>query len=143
LTVILPRFGVKDLPEDVSRSLNFAWHRLDVWPDVTQGLTRLGNDFLLAPVSNGNISLMVDLARRNRLHFDAMLGAEIAGDYNNDFVVSRCRSVGSNSSALSRRGRVGSEADLSGYEPLYEGLRLAGEGLAVRSGNTHYTRLCE
>jgi 2-haloacid dehalogenase len=78
---ILPRFGIKDLPEDVSRSLNLAWHRLDGWPDLTPGLARLGGKFLLAPVSNGNISLMVDLARRNNLRFDAILGAEIAGDY--------------------------------------------------------------
>jgi 2-haloacid dehalogenase len=78
---ILPRFGIKDLPEDVSRSLNLAWHRLDGWSDLTPGLARLGGKFLLAPVSNGNISLMVDLARRNSLRFDAILGAEIAGDY--------------------------------------------------------------
>ena len=45
------------------------------------GLTRLKRKFLLAPVSNGNISLMVDLARRNDLPWDAILGAEIAGDY--------------------------------------------------------------
>jgi 2-haloacid dehalogenase len=78
---VLPRFGIKDLPEDVSRSLNLAWHRLDGWPDLTPGLARLGGKFLLAPVSNGNISLMVDLARRNNVRFDAILGAEIAGDY--------------------------------------------------------------
>jgi 2-haloacid dehalogenase len=78
---VLPHFGVKDLPEDVSRSLNLAWHRLDVWTDVTSGMTRLGTRFLLAPVSNGNISLIADLARRNHLRFDAILGAEIAGDY--------------------------------------------------------------
>jgi 2-haloacid dehalogenase len=78
---ILPRFGIEDLPEDVSRSLNLAWHRLDGWPDLTPGLARLGGKFLLAPVSNGNIALMVDLARRNNLRFDAILGAEIAGDY--------------------------------------------------------------
>lgn len=78
---LLPRFGIKDLPEDVLHSLNFAWHRLDAWPDVTPSLARLGNRFLLAPVSNANISLVVDLARRNHLHFDAILGAEIAGDY--------------------------------------------------------------
>src|SRR5579863_2874822 len=78
---ILPRFGIKDLPEDISHSLNLAWHRLDGWPDLTPGLARLGGKFLLAPVSNGNISLMVDLARRNNVRFDAILGAEIAGDY--------------------------------------------------------------
>ena len=78
---LLPQFGVKDLPEDVTRSLNLAWHRLDAWPDVRPGFARLTNNFLLAPVSNGNISLMSDLARRNQLRFDAILGAEIAGDY--------------------------------------------------------------
>jgi 2-haloacid dehalogenase len=78
---ILPRFGMADLPEEVKSRLNRAWHRLDAWPDVSRGLHQLKRRFLLAPVSNGNISLMVDLARRNGLPWDAILGAEIAGDY--------------------------------------------------------------
>ena len=69
------------LSEDETRELNLAWHRLDAWPDVPRGLARLKRKFLLAPVSNGNISLMVDLARRNNFPWDAILGAEIAGDY--------------------------------------------------------------
>jgi 2-haloacid dehalogenase len=78
---VLPRFGIGKLPEDVARNLNRAWHRLDAWPDVPGGLDRLEQRCLLAPVSNGNISLMVDLARRNDLPWDAILGAETAGDY--------------------------------------------------------------
>jgi 2-haloacid dehalogenase len=78
---ILPGFGLAALGEDDRRALNMAWHRLDAWPDVADGLFRLKRRYLLAPVSNGNISLMVDLARRNRLPWDAVLGAEIAGDY--------------------------------------------------------------
>jgi 2-haloacid dehalogenase len=78
---LLPQFGIKDLLENTTRSLNLAWHRLDAWPDVKAGFDRLANNFLLAPVSNGNILLMADLARRNQLRFDAILGAEIAGDY--------------------------------------------------------------
>jgi len=78
---ILPRFGIGSLPEGVARDLNLAWHRLDTWPDVAPGLVRLKKRFRLAPVSNGNISLMVDIARRNSLPWDAILGAEIAGDY--------------------------------------------------------------
>jgi 2-haloacid dehalogenase len=78
---VLPRFGINGLSEDVLSNLNLAWHRLDAWPDVTPGLTRLKRRLLLAPVSNGNISLMVDLARRNGFPWDAILGAEIAGDY--------------------------------------------------------------
>jgi 2-haloacid dehalogenase len=78
---ILPRFGVSNLAEDAARNLNLAWHRLPAWPDAPSGLARLKRRFLLAPVSNGNISLMVDLARRNNFPWDAILGAEIAGDY--------------------------------------------------------------
>jgi 2-haloacid dehalogenase len=78
---ILPRFGVKPLPEDTAQHLNLAWHRLDTWPDVAPGMVRLKTRFRLAPCSNGNVSLMVDIARRNGLPWDAILGAEIAGDF--------------------------------------------------------------
>jgi 2-haloacid dehalogenase len=78
---IRPRFGLQNADEGVLQSLNLAWHRLDAWRDVPPGLHRLRRRFLLAPVSNGNISLMVDLARRNDFPWDAILGAEIAGDY--------------------------------------------------------------
>jgi 2-haloacid dehalogenase len=81
LDLILPRFGLDGLAEEDRRALNLAWHRLDAWPDVADGLRRLKSRFWLAPVSNGNISLMVDLARRNDFPWDAILGAEIAGDY--------------------------------------------------------------
>jgi 2-haloacid dehalogenase len=78
---ILPRFGFTGLSEENAARLNRAWHRLDAWTDVAPGLQRLKRNFMLAPVSNGNISLMVNLARRNGLPWDAILGAEIAGDY--------------------------------------------------------------
>src|SRR5258708_2363614 len=78
---ILPRFGFADLSEETAARLNGAWHRLDAWADVAPGLNRLKRKFLLAPVSNGNISLMVDLARRNGFPSDANLRAEIAGAY--------------------------------------------------------------
>ena len=78
---ILPRFNIAGLSEDTLRHLNLAWHRLDAWPDVTPGMAQLKQRFWLAPVSNGNISLMVDLARRNNMPWDAILGSEIAGDF--------------------------------------------------------------
>jgi 2-haloacid dehalogenase len=78
---ILPRFDLDALGEDDRRALNMAWHRLDAWPEVAAALHRLRRRYLLAPVSNGNISLMVDLARRNDFPWDAILGAELAGDY--------------------------------------------------------------
>jgi 2-haloacid dehalogenase len=81
LDLILPRFDADRLTENERRELNMVWHRLGAWPDVAGGLARLRRRYLLAPVSNGNISLMVDLARHNDFRWDAILGAEIAGDY--------------------------------------------------------------
>ncbi len=78
---IRPRFGLENVDETVLRELNLAWHKLDAWPDVTASLKRLRTRYLLAPCSNGNISLMIDLARRNEFPWDAILGAEVAGDY--------------------------------------------------------------
>jgi 2-haloacid dehalogenase len=78
---ILPRFGLENLSDEVLAELNLAWHRLDAWPDVPAAMKRLRRKFLLAPCSNGNIALMVDLARRNDIPWDAILGSDIAGDY--------------------------------------------------------------
>jgi 2-haloacid dehalogenase len=81
LEAVLQRFGVTGLSEDEKKNLNLGWHRLDAWPDVPPGLARLKRKFWLAPLSNGNISLMVDLARRNNFPWDAILGADIAQDF--------------------------------------------------------------
>ena len=78
---ILPRFALENLSEEVRHDLNLAWHRLDAWPDVSAAMKRLRRKFLLAPCSNGNIALMADLARRNDIPWDAILGSDIAGDY--------------------------------------------------------------
>ncbi len=81
LDVVLKDFGL-DLVNDATRiELNRAWHRLDAWPDTAPGLARLRTRYWLAPCSNGNISIMVDLARRNSLIWDAVLGAETARAY--------------------------------------------------------------
>jgi 2-haloacid dehalogenase len=78
---VLPRFGLGHLDEEMRAALNLAWHRLDAWPDVPVALALVRARFLIAPVSNGNIALQVDLARRNGFLWDAILGAEMAGDY--------------------------------------------------------------
>ena len=78
---IRPRFGLEQVDESVMKELNLAWHRLDAWPDTSPGLKRLKRKFMIAPCSNGNISLMVGLARRNDLPWDAILGSEIAHDF--------------------------------------------------------------
>jgi 2-haloacid dehalogenase len=78
---VLPRFNVSGLDEATMQHFNKAWHRLDGWPDSAPGLQRLHKKFLIAPCSNGNISLMCGIARRNDFPWDAILGSEIAGDY--------------------------------------------------------------
>lgn len=78
---VLAGLGLERVEEATRHELNLAWHRLDAWPDVAPGLARLRTGFRLAPCSNGNISLMVDLARRNGLLWDAIAGAELARDY--------------------------------------------------------------
>jgi 2-haloacid dehalogenase len=81
LDAILKDFAVDQVDEATRLHLNLAWHRLDAWPDVAPGLLALRKRFLLSPCSNGNISLMVDLARRNGFAWDAILGAEVARAY--------------------------------------------------------------
>jgi 2-haloalkanoic acid dehalogenase type II len=81
LEVVLKGFGLAQVDEATRVHLNLAWHRLDAWPDVSAGLQALRPAFLLAPCSNGNIAIMVNLARRNHLPWDAILGAEVARDY--------------------------------------------------------------
>jgi 2-haloacid dehalogenase len=81
LDQITPRFGLQTIDNKVADELTLAWHRLDAWPDVVPGLVRLKRKFSLAPCSNGNIALMVDIARRNNIAWDAILGADIARDF--------------------------------------------------------------
>lgn len=61
--------------------LNFAWHWLDPWPDVLPGLNRLRENYIFAPLSNANIRLSLDMAKRASLPWDAILGAEVVQAY--------------------------------------------------------------
>lgn len=83
LVALLREIGIEPsaLPAGEIDELVRAWHRLDPWPDVVDGLRRLKTRYILAPLSNGNVSLMIDLARWGGLSWDAILGAEIARAY--------------------------------------------------------------
>jgi 2-haloacid dehalogenase len=72
------------LPEAERVALNRVWHRLDPWPDCAAGLARLRRRFVLATLSNGNLSLLVDLARHGGLGFDCVLSAELFNHYKPD-----------------------------------------------------------
>jgi 2-haloacid dehalogenase len=83
LEAVLPEFGIDpaSVPPSELDVLNLAWHRLDPWSDTVPGLTRLKRGFIIAPLSNGNIRLMLDMAKRAGLPWDAILGAEVAQAY--------------------------------------------------------------
>lgn len=70
-----------EIPPTALDELNLAWHKLDPWPDSVAGLTRLKARYIIAPLSNGNIRLMLDMAKRAGLPWDAILGAEVAQAY--------------------------------------------------------------
>ena len=67
-----------------SSALNRAWHRLRAWPDTVSGLTRLKKKFVIAPLSNGNIALMTNMAKHSGLPWDCILGAELVRHYKPD-----------------------------------------------------------
>jgi 2-haloacid dehalogenase len=81
--VIIER-GLTGLSETETSELNHVWHRLTPWPDVVKGLTRLKTRFIIAPLSNGNIALMTNLARDAGLPWDCILGAELVRHYKPD-----------------------------------------------------------
>lgn len=81
LDELLEEFGIGGLDEQEISHLNFAWHRLRPWPDSVEGLGRLKKKFILATLSNGNVALMVNMAKNTGLPWDMILGAEVARHY--------------------------------------------------------------
>lgn len=81
---ILDQFGLSHLTEAQKRHLNKAWHRLDPWPDVVAGLTRLKTRFTICTLSNGNIGLLTNMAKRGALPWDCILSAEVFRAYKPD-----------------------------------------------------------
>ena len=81
LVELLAARGVEGLSEAEIDHLNRAWHRLDPWPDVVEGMTRLKRKYVLASLSNGNIALAVNMAKRGGLPWDVILGGEVTGAY--------------------------------------------------------------
>lgn len=84
LLTLLDRHAITGLSEAEVWDLATVWHRLDPWPDSRAGLAALKTQAVVAALSNGNIALMVNLARHGGLVWDAILGAEIARAYKPD-----------------------------------------------------------
>lgn len=81
LDALARQFGLDNLPEAELVELNRMWHRLDPWPDTVAGLTRLKTKFIIAPLSNGNVALMVNMAKRAGLPWDAILTTDLYRKY--------------------------------------------------------------
>ena len=81
LLEVLEAFGIGQLSEEEIEHLNRAWHRLDPWPDTVAGLQRLKQHYIIGTLSNGNVALIVNMAKFSGLPWDVVLGAEIARHY--------------------------------------------------------------
>ncbi len=81
---LLTRFKIEGLSEDETAHLNRVWHRLHGWPDSVAGLTRLRKRFVIAPLSNGNLSLLTNMAKFAGLPWDCILSTELVRHYKPD-----------------------------------------------------------
>ena len=81
---LLKQHQIAGLTEDEKVQLNKVWHRLNPWPDVTSALARLRQRFIVASLSNGNVALLVNMARHGGYSWDCVLSAELAGHYKPD-----------------------------------------------------------
>jgi 2-haloacid dehalogenase len=84
LEELLDEFGVESLSEEEKDHFNRVWHRLDPWPDAVGGLTRLKERYVVSPLSNGNVALLVNMAKRAELPWDLILSAELVRHYKPD-----------------------------------------------------------
>lgn len=84
LDALLEQFGIHHLSEPQKDDLNRIWHRLTPWPDAVDGLKQLRQHFTITTLSNGNMSLLVDLSKHGGLGWDCVLSAELAHRYKPD-----------------------------------------------------------
>jgi 2-haloacid dehalogenase len=78
------KLGIAGLTPADFDDLTRGWHALDPWPDSVSGLTRLKRRFVIGPLSNGNVALLVNMAKRAGLPWDVVLSAEVFGHYKPD-----------------------------------------------------------
>ncbi len=81
---LLTEFGIEGLTEQEIETFNRVWHRLDPWPDAAGGLLRLKSRYVIATLSNGNVSLLANMAKYAGLPWDCILSAELARHYKPD-----------------------------------------------------------
>ena len=84
LDEVLVRFKIEGLTEEERAHFNRVWHRLKPWPDAVEGLTRLKKRYIIAPLSNGNVSLLTEMAKQAKIPWDCILSTELVRHYKPD-----------------------------------------------------------
>jgi 2-haloacid dehalogenase len=84
LDEVLAKYGLDELAEEEKVHLNRVWHRLNPWSDAVAGLTRLKRKYIISPLSNGDVSCLVNMAKHGGLPWDVILCAEIFKHYKPD-----------------------------------------------------------
>ncbi|PCJ22850.1 MAG: haloacid dehalogenase type II [SAR86 cluster bacterium] len=81
---LVVEFNLEGLTEAELVNFNHAWHRLSPWPDTVAGLNKLKTKFIITTLSNGNVSLLTNMAKNAGMPWDAILSAELSGHYKPD-----------------------------------------------------------
>ena len=84
LDELIVEYGLTGLSEDETDRFNRVWHRLMPWPDTVRGLHRLRSQYLITTLSNGNVSLLTNMAKNAGMPWDCILSSELAGHYKPD-----------------------------------------------------------
>jgi len=84
LDKLVAELGIRGLGEADLRHINLGWHRLTPWPDSVPGLTRLKRKFIIGPLSNGNVSLLLNMAKHAGIPWDMIFGSDLFGHFKPD-----------------------------------------------------------
>ncbi len=87
LDVALAEFGITDLDETEKHKLAMGWRRLDPWQDSIAGMNRLKAKHAVVALSNGNIALILSMAKRAGIPWDTILGADLVRTYKPDAAI--------------------------------------------------------
>jgi 2-haloacid dehalogenase len=84
LDTLIAEFGITALTEEDRVHINLGWHRLHPWPDSVPGLTRLKSRFIIGPLSNGNVALLLNMAKFAGIPWDMIFGSDLFGHFKPD-----------------------------------------------------------
>jgi len=81
---LVSEFAITGLSEDDLRHINLGWHRLKPWPDSVPGLRRLKERYIIGPLSNGNVSLLLNMGKNAAIPWEMIFGSDLFGHFKPD-----------------------------------------------------------